>query len=674
MIKKTDFTREEDEKLLHLAKLMPTQWRTIAPMVGRTAGQCLERYSQLLDGAAGAYDADEQGAGIDVRLGEVDPNPEGKPARPDPVDMDEDEKEMLSEAKARLANTRGKKAKRQAREKLLEGAKRIAKLQKYREMKAAGIGGKIPKSFMEGRNKKDKAGIDYFSGEIPFERQVPVGFYDTANETFEGSSMSSSRESKAKLMKLANADPDARAKADRESMKRDRERFEKLAKHNLEAALQEVDKRNSNTTSMKKSKMLLPAPQVTDAELEDIARSHHHKSRPSTATDDLIDTPIVSTSSQITRTPMAPDVVLEEARNHRLRVAAPTPLAGGARIEMTASGTGFQGSTPSIRSVTTPSVINQSNVSVSTQATSYSLRDSLAINHNEEMPSEAIVSKEEQRQRRDELVQKLKTGLSALPAPKYSYQVQAPSKLGEEDNDVITEDAADADAKHAKHKQQEIELQLSNRTMVTKRGLPIPTRVPKIDNEEDSIESLVNTEVVVLLRQDVLDEDPPMRVAKEYLQAAETMIANQLKHYSVDEVTKHMQQVEGQFVLIPQENGQYEIVNNPTKAQRLLRCQKQFRHAQVKIIRIQKQVGKNEKKTHKFVLGLRNRSQKAVDEFISLQKQIENAARDLATFKHMQQMEQEAVIMNIHDLEERLESVAAIESKLQNSYYSMTFI
>ncbi|KAH6575036.1 hypothetical protein BASA60_005216 [Batrachochytrium salamandrivorans] len=30
-IKKTEWSKEEDEKLLHLAKLMPTQWRTIAP-------------------------------------------------------------------------------------------------------------------------------------------------------------------------------------------------------------------------------------------------------------------------------------------------------------------------------------------------------------------------------------------------------------------------------------------------------------------------------------------------------------------------------------------------------------------------------------------------------------------------------------------------------------------
>jgi hypothetical protein len=38
-IKKTEWSREEDEKLLHLAKLMPTQWRTIAPIVGRTPAQ-----------------------------------------------------------------------------------------------------------------------------------------------------------------------------------------------------------------------------------------------------------------------------------------------------------------------------------------------------------------------------------------------------------------------------------------------------------------------------------------------------------------------------------------------------------------------------------------------------------------------------------------------------------
>lgn len=142
-IKKTEWSPEEEEKLLHLAKLMPTQWRTIAPIVGRTAAQCLEHYERLLDQATrGTKGEAEYSAGDDprrLRPGEIDPNPESKPARPDPIDMDEDEKEMLSEARARLANTRGKKAKRKAREMQLEEARRLAALQKRRELKAAGI-------------------------------------------------------------------------------------------------------------------------------------------------------------------------------------------------------------------------------------------------------------------------------------------------------------------------------------------------------------------------------------------------------------------------------------------------------------------------------------------------------------------------------------------------------
>lgn len=100
-IKKTEWAKEEDEKLLHLAKLMPTQWRTIAPIVGRTANQCLERYQRLLDEAEqqetselGMTGVDDAGPSADdvrrLRPGEVDPDPENKPARPDPVDMDED--------------------------------------------------------------------------------------------------------------------------------------------------------------------------------------------------------------------------------------------------------------------------------------------------------------------------------------------------------------------------------------------------------------------------------------------------------------------------------------------------------------------------------------------------------------------------------------------------------
>ncbi|KAI6232969.1 hypothetical protein M3Y99_00957100 [Aphelenchoides fujianensis] len=182
-IKKTEWSREEDEKLLNLAKIMPTQWRTIAPIVGRTAAQCLERYEQLLDEAQrraeGIDDEDTMKEAKKLRPGDVDPTPETKPARPDPVDMDEDELEMLSEARARLANTQGKKAKRKAREKQLAEARRLASLQKRRELRAAGI--MTTNNLYRLRKTKQ---IDY-NAEIPFERDVPAGFHDPSEDKYE---------------------------------------------------------------------------------------------------------------------------------------------------------------------------------------------------------------------------------------------------------------------------------------------------------------------------------------------------------------------------------------------------------------------------------------------------------------------------------------------------------
>ena len=166
-IKKTEWTREEEDKLLHLAKIFPTQWRTIAPIIGRTPSQCIEHYEKLLDQAQGkGGDADESDPRR-LRPGEIDPNPETKPCRPDPIDMDEDEKEMLQECRARLANTKGKKAKRKAREKQLEEARRMAQMQKQRELKAAGISVFRPTKIR---------GVNY-NIEIPFEKKVPEGRY-----------------------------------------------------------------------------------------------------------------------------------------------------------------------------------------------------------------------------------------------------------------------------------------------------------------------------------------------------------------------------------------------------------------------------------------------------------------------------------------------------------------
>ncbi|GME96092.1 unnamed protein product [Ambrosiozyma monospora] len=117
-IKKLEWTKEEDEQLLKLIKLRPNQWNSISLVLNRTANQCIDRYQHLLDDNLGDSDLRLTGSvpgGVDG-LNVVS---ESKPARPDFEELDEDEKEMLSEAKARLANTQGKKAKRKARERMI---------------------------------------------------------------------------------------------------------------------------------------------------------------------------------------------------------------------------------------------------------------------------------------------------------------------------------------------------------------------------------------------------------------------------------------------------------------------------------------------------------------------------------------------------------------------------
>lgn len=255
-IKKTEWTREEDEKLLHLGKLMPMQWRTIAPIVGRTPSQCLERYTKLLD--AGMSRDDDYDPSTDPRRlhpGEIDPNPEGKPARPDAVDMDEDEKEMLSEARARLANTRGKKAKRKAREKQLEEARRLATLQKKRELKAAGI--ETKKHF-----RKDR-GIDY-NAEIAFEKRAPAGFYDTQ---VEDEARHAAGQVPFKPLTLTELEGPRRRDTEEALMRQDVKRQKVHERHDTPAAVQQINAMNDVDGTRRRSKLMLPAPQMTEREL-----------------------------------------------------------------------------------------------------------------------------------------------------------------------------------------------------------------------------------------------------------------------------------------------------------------------------------------------------------------------------------------------------------------------
>ena len=48
-VNKTVWSQQEDAELQRLVRMLPSQWKTVAQMMGRTAAQCVERYEKLLE-------------------------------------------------------------------------------------------------------------------------------------------------------------------------------------------------------------------------------------------------------------------------------------------------------------------------------------------------------------------------------------------------------------------------------------------------------------------------------------------------------------------------------------------------------------------------------------------------------------------------------------------------
>ncbi|KAA8913278.1 pre-mRNA splicing factor component-domain-containing protein [Sphaerosporella brunnea] len=529
-IRKVEWSRDEDEKLLHLAKLMPTQWRTIAPIVGRTATQCLDRYNSLLDEAE-ARDSQELGlagpgeeaaapSADDIRKfrpGETDPDPETKPARPDAVDMDEDEKEMLSEARARLANTQGKKAKRKARERQLEDSRRLALLQKRRELKHAGINIKL--------TNRRKGEMDY-NADIPFEKAPALGFYDTSEEAARNERQREGIDPRKALShKKRQGDQDDNA--DKKRWKGDKDKTGAAAAVAKAGQLQKI--REAEQLSKRRA-LNLPAPQVSEAELEGIVKmgmvgekaNRMVDAGENESTKGLIGNYNSINTGQPIRTPRAPpteDRVANEIRNIRALTETQSSILGGENTPLHEGGTtGFKGINPERSAISTPNPMatpfrgaGPNGVGATPRIGQTPLRtprDTLAINANGEQMSLVGMTPRDQKQHQNSIKSKLRAGFAALPNPK-EIELETPDEPEEAEVKVelSEEDAAERDRRIRLKQEAEAAAELKRRTQVLQRDLPRPSVVDidallKSAAAETNIDRLVAQEMAALVGND----------------------------------------------------------------------------------------------------------------------------------------------------------------------------
>eukprot|EP00532_Pseudo-nitzschia_australis_P012566 CAMPEP_0168213456 /NCGR_PEP_ID=MMETSP0140_2-20121125/4806_1 /TAXON_ID=44445 /ORGANISM="Pseudo-nitzschia australis, Strain 10249 10 AB" /LENGTH=866 /DNA_ID=CAMNT_0008140311 /DNA_START=37 /DNA_END=2637 /DNA_ORIENTATION=- len=542
-VRKVEWSREEEEKLLHLAKLMPAQWKTVGPLVGRTATQCQEHYEKLLDEAAAtASGKGSDGAdGVDgtadgtvrhqpLRVGQIDSHPETKPARPDPIDMDEDEIEMLQEARARLANTQGKKAKRKAREKMLAQAKRMADLQKRRELKQAGL---ISGQAKRKARKRLKGGDIDLGIEIPFYKQAPAGFHDVSGEVARSETLRAKQAKRVDFQQLNEQQYRSRDEEQQKAKKREEARMRALEKSNMDYVVAQVSKTNDPLNLRKRGPLSLPAPSVSDRELQTLAKMEEVATKPaaiaaSTTSNGATSTLLADYSDRALPTPMRTPAmassaassgeskqqsIMREASNLRMLERGQTPLLGGENpLLEERPGEGDDGmgvdeksmSMAMARPMTPGGPVSSgvvvrdhfglnkrrpqselregfgddaASVGASTFATSTTAGGMTSTTATASIRDLARAQRRAAKRARREL----EDALAALPAPQFEYELEAPTAAGDDGDDlgkvetVRDEDMADVDAEERRRLQAEADKLYEARSSVVKRhDLPRP--------------------------------------------------------------------------------------------------------------------------------------------------------------------------------------------------------
>ena len=547
-IRKTEWSRQEEEKLLHLAKLMPAQWKTIAPLVGRTATQCQEHYEYLLDQAAGVGSGGEAGgaaAGGDgtssteqsirnaaLRPGQIDAHPETRPAKPDPIDMDEDEMEMLQEARARLANTVGKKAKRKQREKMLAQAKRLADLQKRRELKQAGL---LSKQAKKAQKAKAKREID-LGVEIPFHKPAPAGFHDVSGEDAKAESIRQKRLKDVDFQKVNENQYRTRDREAAAARKREEARLRILEQSNEKyaSAAAAAKKEEEEILVRPRGTLNLPAPTVSDNELSQLAKIQQQQGSSAAESADSLGGPAATQAllgdysdrplPTPMRTPAAAASASASSRQQDLMKSAQqlrklergtTPLLGpggheqqpeeedsdddnrkvpaamAGQTPQLPGGRGDGNKTPGTvigTAATAPRDelgLNRSTTELTTATGGDDLASVGARTFDTSKYSIRELARQERRAAK-RARQELEKALAALPAPQFEIELAAPAAVTDDDDEdgrvetVSVEDRADVEAAELEQQRLEAEKIYEARSSVLKRSdLTRPTGIGK---------------------------------------------------------------------------------------------------------------------------------------------------------------------------------------------------
>ena len=385
-------------------------------------------------------------------------------------------------------------------------ARRLASLQKRRELRAAGI-------HIEKKYKRSSKYVDY-NNEIPFYRKAPRGFYDTTNDDITGKKITENARNNFKPMYLTDIEGERRDAIEERERKKDIQRQKLLRKINLPEAILRLNRVNNidDDDVVERKDIILPEPMITDNELNKIGKmdNKYGMFMDNNNGDSVLNTPSMITPGNMTnfngkskdiRTPLTrSDNVLEQSINAIKMNDLETPLLGGMNPKI--MNNDWSGITPKTSVVRTPNPLSTPNMNINNES-----QRIIDINN---------------KKYRNKMRKRLFKDLNELPKPMHDvsdYDIELPifdgknsvlfdKKYNNIDMDWIM-DQTEVDSNKVKQMEIDKQNEWNKNTKVIKDNLPVPSivnynKITKTfkDDELNDASELIHNEMIKLIQYD----------------------------------------------------------------------------------------------------------------------------------------------------------------------------
>ncbi|CAG8741959.1 4031_t:CDS:2, partial [Racocetra persica] len=276
-------------------------------------------------------------------------------------------------------------------------------------------------------------------------------------------------------------------------------------------------------------------------------------------------------------------------------------------------------------------------------------------------------------------IKQLRAGLLNLPAPKNDFEIVLPDVEGKEepkdDTEGIEEDASDRDKKLKAQQEEEEMARLRCRSQAVQRDLPRPVNINSdIDSFEEAsdgdseIQKLIDIEMVTLLRRDAVMHpvhgSKPANLDLESFEEFPDELIDQVKKEIDLELTKVTNELSNEDF----DEAWSQIHDTPVTTQfhSQLEANRNF------MIKEATKATKLEKKLNVILGGYAARSQALSKNVSETFDEIEQAKIELDSFQSLSISEREAIPKRIQSLQNDVDYLIKRESELQQRYSNLS--